>query len=137
MTNPFQPHTSNLFGSRGCDIDAALQYARELIDGMPVEAQASANTAVMVLVNTAAAAFRQAIEGKSPERLAVEDMVRALVQRQIGDLDSLMDEWARNSMVFDDLVDSRVESWVENNLDLEDAVLETVQNLDFSVTVSR
>ncbi len=137
MTNPFQPHTSDLFASRGCDIDAALQYARQLIDGMPVEAQAAANTALMVLVNTAAAAFRQAIEGKSPERLAVEDMVRELVQREIGDLDSRMDEWAQNSTAFDDAVGSRVETWVENNLDLEDAVLETVQNLEFEVRVSR
>ena len=137
MTNPFQHHTSNLFGSRGCDIDAAMAYAQDLITAMPVEAQAAANTAVMVLVNTAAAAFRQAIDGKSPERLAVEDMVRELVQREIGDLDSRMDEWAQNSTAFDDAVDSRVETWVENNLDLEDAVLETVQNLDFEVRVSR
>lgn len=82
-TNPFRHHTNNLFASRGCDIDAAIAYANEVITAMPTDQHAHAMTALMVLVNTAANAFDQA-QGPSPERIAVEEMIRAFVTRELG-----------------------------------------------------
>ena len=33
--NPFAKHTSNLFASRGCNVDGALEYALEVINAIP------------------------------------------------------------------------------------------------------
>lgn len=81
-TNPFSPHTSNLFASRGCDLDAAMTYARELIDNISPADRTAATTAIMVVINTAANAWTQS-QGPSPEKLAVEDMIRAFVTREL------------------------------------------------------
>ena len=153
-TNPFSIHTSNLFASRGCDLDAAMTYARELIDNINAVDRAAATTAIMVVINTAANAWTQS-QGPSPAQEIAAAWVRDLVaqeiekhaqgmQDKVGDLvsewldenlDGKADEWARNSLSFDDLVDDRVERWINNNLDLDDQVRETINDLDLVVRV--
>ena len=125
--NPFTKHTSTMFASRGCDIDQALVYANDVISAMPVELQSHAMTAVMVVINTAANAWSQS-QGPSPEQEIAAAWVRDLVAQEIDkhaqglqskvneyvnewisdNLDDKCDEWAINSLTFDDLVDKRV-----------------------------
>ena len=95
-TNTLRKHTSTLFASRGCDVDQALQEAAEVIDRLPKEDQAHAMTALMLVVNTAANAFDQS-RGPSPERIAVEEMVRELVNQQLAQIERL-EQFARRQL---------------------------------------
>ena len=70
MTNPLRKHTSSLFASRGCDIDAAVAYAKEVIEAMSGEERPLAYTAMMVVLNTAANAFDQAQGQRQQHRSA-------------------------------------------------------------------
>jgi len=147
--NPFAKHTSNLFGSRGCDIDQALIYANEVISAMPGEVQAHATTALMVVVNTAANIFTQAT-GPSPEKQIAAAWVRELVAQEIekqslqtsavetvigwlsDNLDNRLDDWANNSMGFDDAVAVVIDRWIENNLDVSSQVESALEDFDLS-----
>lgn len=118
-TNPFRHHTNTLFASRGCDIDAAIAYANEVITAMPTEQHAHAMTALMVVVNTAANAFDQA-RGPSPEKLAILDLIR-----------NEIDNWASSNL------DDRIDSWVDSNLDVNDKIREYLEdNLDVDHSVN-
>ena len=117
--NPIRKHTNQLFASRGCDIDAALSHAQEIIEAMPSDSKASAYTALMVFVNTAANAFDQA-QGPSPEKLAVLDLIRNEIEN-----------WASSNF------DSRVESWVEDNLDISEKIQDHMNdNVDIDNSIS-
>lgn len=132
-TNPFRHHTNSLFASRGCDIDAAIAYANELITAMPTEQHIHATTALMVVVNTAANAFDQA-RGPSPERLAllaiIDERIEAKVTEALAQLDNTLDSWVQNSLSFEDACDSRIESWIENNLDVSSQVEDALIDMD-------
>lgn len=129
-TNPFSPHTSNLFASRGCDLDAAMTYARELIDNISPADRTAATTAIMVVINTAANAWTQS-QGPSPEKLAVEDMIRAFVTRELDNqtdrmleaindaveekLDEVLDEKVADQL--DEQLDDKINDWMNDNLE--------------------
>lgn len=137
-TNPFSPHTSNLFASRGCDVDAAMMYARQLLDNINPEDRGAATTALMVVINTASNAFAQA-QGPGPEKIAVMELIGQIVDDRISkaldSLDDRIDEWVNNSLSFEDACDNRVESWIENNLDLSKQVEEAINDLDLVVRI--
>ena len=160
MTNPFRKHANHLFASRGCDVDQALSYAFELVSAMPDEAKAAANTAIMVLVNTAATAFDQA-RGPSPERLALIELIderikatswdKFVLEENINDKisdwmdsnvdhDHLINEWMSDNFDVtdynvDDVVDDKISEWASDNL--ADEVERVVKNsLTFSVQVN-
>jgi len=148
--NPFAKHTNNMFASRGCDVDAAVEYAGEILNALSSD-KAAAMTALMVVINTAANAFTQAT-GPSPERLMVLDLVNQLVGERINEafndldeqvvnkistwmeinLDNRLDDWANKSMAFEDACDNRIERWIENNLDVSSQVSEALDDLDLS-----
>ena len=152
--NPFAHHTNNLFASRGCDIDAAIAYANEVITAMPTEQHIHATTALMVVINTAANAWTQS-QGPSPEQEIAAAWVRDLVAQEIDkhaqglqdkvselvtewldeNLDDKVDEWVQNSLTFEDQCDHRVERWIENNLDLSGKISDTINDLDLVVRV--
>jgi hypothetical protein len=114
-TNPFRHHTNTLFASRGCDIDAAIAYANEVITAMPTEQHAHAMTALMVVVNTAANAFDQA-RGPSPEKLAILQLIH-----------NEINNWASSNF------EAGVEAWIDNNLDVESKVREYLDDsMDFN-----
>ena len=152
MTNPFRKHANHLFASRGCDVDQALSYAFELVSAMPDEAKAAANTAIMVLVNTAATAFDQA-RGPSPERLAlielidqrinehkliredavvnqITDWMNDHLEEYIGDnidIEDKINDWMSNNFdLYDYCIDDVLNSWMENNLDNKIADMDLV-----------
>lgn len=152
MSNPFAKHTSNLFASRGADIEAALAYASDLVNAIESGSdKTAAMTAVMVLVNTAANAWTQS-QGPSPAEEIAAAWVRDLVAQEIDkhsqglqdavtrhislwtddNLEEKMNEWANNSLYFEDACDNRIERWIENNLDVSTQVDEAVDNMDLS-----
>jgi hypothetical protein len=152
--NPFAKHTSNLFSSRGCDVDAALQYAQEVINASPEDQRAVFWTALMVVVNTAANAFTQ-VTGPSPAQEIAAAWVRELVAQEVDkhatglkdkvndrvtgwiddNLDGKLDDWANNSLAFEDACDNRIERWIENNLDLSDQIESAINDMDLVVRV--
>ena len=115
MTNPFRKHANHLFASRGCDVDQALSYAFELVSAMPDEAKAAANTAIMVLVNTAATAFDQA-RGPSPERLALIELIDQRIKANASDIDQQISDWMDNNVDHDNLISE----WLSDNFDVTD-----------------
>lgn len=115
MTNPFRKHANHLFASRGCDVDQALSYAFELVSAMPDEAKAAANTAIMVLVNTAATAFDQA-RGPSPERLALIELIDERIAASAINIDQQISDWMDSNVDHDHLINE----WMSDNFDVTD-----------------
>ena len=153
--NPFAHHTNKLFASRGCDIDAAIAYANEMITALPADQHIHATTALMVVINTAANAWTQS-QGPSPAQEVAAAWVRDLVAQEIdkhvenlqdkiyetvsvwmdSNLEEKMDEWAASgTCAFEDNVDDRVERWVNNNLDISDQIESAINDLDLVVRV--
>ena len=148
MKNPLDQFRSGLFGSRGCDIEAALQYVDELAaassDAVAVQ------TAARVLLNTAANAVHQVMSAPSPERLALIDLIDERIAASASNIDQQISEWMDNNVdhghligewmsdnfdVTDYNVDDAIESWMSNNL--ADEVESVVKNsLTFSVMVN-
>ncbi len=133
MTNPFAAHRSDLFADRET-IEEALNYAHEVFKTMAGHDRAAAMTAVMVVVNTAARLWPAPVQA-DPARALLADMVRQMVGEAVGDLDSKMDEWVQNSLVFEDACDSRVERWIENELDISDQIESTIKEMDLVIKV--
>jgi hypothetical protein len=152
MKNPLDQFRSGLFGSRGCDIEAALQYVDELAaassDAVAVQ------TAARVLLNTAANAVHQVMNAPSPERLALIELIDERIaasainiDQQISDWmdsnvdhDDLISEWMSNNFDvndynIDDVVDDKIKEWASDNL--ADEVEKVIKNsLTFSVIVN-
>lgn len=137
-TNPFTKHVNHLFASRGCDVDAAIEYSTGLLETLPREHHVAVMTALMVVINTASNAFAQA-QGPGPEKIAVMELIGQIVDDRISkaldSLDDRMDEWVNNSTLFEDACDNRVESWIENNLDLSKQVEEAINELHLVVRI--
>jgi len=123
--NPIRKHTSDLFASRGCDIDSAMEQAKQIIEALPSDNRAPAYTALMVVINTAANAFDQS-RGPSPEKLALIELI-----------DHRISEF---KLVREDAVEQMVESWIESNLDIDDKINDWMSNnfdlSDFSISDS-
>lgn len=129
MTNPIAKHTSNLFASRGLDFDAAIAYAKEVIEAMPNETRASAYTALMVVVNTAANVCTQS-HGPSPERLALIELIDERIAASASNIDQQIADWMDNNVDHDDLI----HDWMSNNL--TDEIESVIKNsLTFRVIV--
>ena len=151
MTNPIAKHTSNLFASRGLDFDAAIAYAKEVIEAMPNETRASAYTALMVVVNTAANVWTQS-QGPSLEKLAIIELIDARIAEKAADIDQQIADWMDSNMDYndlirewmsdnfdvsdynvDDVVSNKISEWASDNL--ADEVSESIKQLTFRVTV--
>ena len=155
MKNVVTPFRSNMFGSRGCDIQAALNYVDELALGS--SDAVAVQTAARVLLNTIEAAVAQS-QGPSPEKLAIIALIDERVMENqrnievmIGDylqehLDGYISDWMSNNVDVDDSisnwmshnfdiadynVDDAIETWIENNLD--NKVEDAIGNLDLVV----
>ena len=148
MSNPVSPFRNNLFASRGCDIQSALDYAEMMINTLSATDQVSIRTAFGVVINTIDSAVTQS-QGPSPEKLAIialideridahklirEDAIGDVVDAHIDNLDDKISDWMSNNFdVTDYNVDDAIESWMENNLD--EKVSEAIGNVEFDVTV--
>lgn len=123
MTNPFRKHASGLFADHGGNIDQALTYARSLVDTLSGSDKVAATTAVMVLVNAAAAAFDA--REPSPEKLVLLDLIRSEIDKWADDeLEGKLASWASNELD----IESSIDQWMDDNL------VDRISNLDLVVT---
>jgi hypothetical protein len=148
MTNPVSEFRNNLFASRGCNIQEALNYAEMMINTLSATDQVSIRTAFGVVINTIDSAVTQS-QGPSPEKLAIialideriaehklirEDAIGDVVDAHIDNLDDKISDWMSNNFDLDNYdVDSSIEVWIENNL--QEKVEEAIGNVEFNVTV--
>jgi len=148
MSNPVSPFRNNLFGSRGMDIQSALDYAEMMINTLSATDQVAVRTAFGVVINTIESAVTQS-QGPSPEKLAIialideridahklirEDAIGDVVDAHIDNLDDKIADWMSNNFdVTDYNADDAIEAWMENNLD--EKVSEAIGNVEFNVTV--
>ena len=114
MKNPLDQFRSGLFGSRGCDIAAALQYVDELAaassDAVAVQ------TAARVLLNTAANAVHQVMSAPSPEKLALIELIDARIAEKAADIDQQISDWMDSNVDHDHLISE----WLSDNFDVTD-----------------
>ena len=163
MTNPVSQFRNNLFASRGCNIQEALDYAEVLINTLNNADQVAVRTAFGVLINTVDNAVAQS-QGPSP----VEEALFAIIDKRIAvlqinsqvEINASIDDWMDNNLkdkmmdilanddiddqisnwmsnnfdITDYNVDDAIESWAENNLD--EKISEAVNNLTFNISVS-
>ena len=164
MSNPVTPFRNDIFGSRGMDIQEALNYAEMLINTLSNVDQVAIRTAIGVLLNTIEKAVTQS-QGPSPEKIAIialideriaehklarEDGVESLIKIWIDenlrekvmdivaddDIDDQISNWMSNNFDITDYnVDDAIEQWMDNNLD--DKVTDAARCLTFTVEVSR
>ena len=148
MSNPVSPFRNNLFASRGCNIQEALNYAEMMINTLSATDQVSIRTAFGVVINTIDSAVTQS-QGPSPEKLAIialideridahklirEDAIGDVVDAHIDNLDDKIADWMSNNFDATDYnTDDAIEAWMENNLD--EKVSEAIGNVEFNVTV--
>lgn len=143
MTNVVTPFRSGLFGSRGCDIKAALDYVDEL--ALASSDAVAVQTAARVLLNTIEAAVAQS-QGPSPEKLAIialidervmenQSSIQTLIDNYLQDrIDDFISNWMSNNFDITDYnVDDAIEAWADNNMD--DKLQDAMSNIEFSVTV--
>jgi hypothetical protein len=122
MTNPFRKHASGLFANHGGNIDQAMTYSLSLVDTLSGADKAAAMTALMVLVNSAAAAFDD--RGPSPEKIALLDLIRGEIDRWAEDeLEGKLASWASNELD----MESNIDQWMDDNLE------DRIGNLDLVV----
>lgn len=158
MTNPVTPFRNDLFGSRGMDIKAAMDYVETMINTFQGTEYAAARTAIGVLVNTIESAVTQS-KGPTPLEEALFEIIdKRIAVIQINsqvEINASIDDWMENNLrdkmmdilanedIDDDIsnwmsnnfditdydVDGAIESWMDNNLD------EKINNLELIVRV--
>ena len=115
---------SAMFGDRGGDVIAALEYAHQCIDAMPESScRAPAFTALHVVLNTVANAI-DALELPADSPAAgvtgFEDALIKLIDARIANNQSVSETNARIDARLDywmeDQLDSRIKTWVDDNL---------------------
>ena len=148
MSNPVSPFRNNLFASRGCNVQEALNYAEMMINTLSAVDQVSVRTAFGVVINTIDSAVTQS-QGPSPEKLAIialideridahklirEDAIGDVVDAHIDNLDDKISDWMSNNFdITDYRVEEAIQSWMDDNL--QERVEEAIGNVEFNVTV--
>jgi hypothetical protein len=115
---------SAMFGDRGGDVIAALEYAHEIINAMqePTD-RAPAFTALHVVLNTVANAIDALqLPADSPAAgvTGFEDALIKLIDARIANNQSVSETYARIDARLDywmeDQLDSRIKTWVDDNM---------------------
>jgi len=112
--NPLRGWYSDLFGSRGADVAAALEYVDQLASASsdPVAVQ----TAARVLLNTTITAVDQVLNSSSPERLALIELIDERIKANSSDIDQQISDWMDNNVDHDHLISE----WLSDNFDVTD-----------------
>ena len=118
MTNPLRGWYSDLFGSRGTDVASALNYVDQLATASsdPVAVQ----TASRVLLNTVIGAVDQILNSRSPEKLAlielIDERINAHVEKMQDNVDDIIKQWVGDNLDIDD----QISNWMSDNFDVND-----------------
>ena len=115
---------SAMFGDRGGDVIAALEYAHEVINAMPESSsRAPAFTALHVVLNTVANAidaFQLPADNPAAGVTGFEDALIKLIDARIANNQSVSETYARIDARLDywmkDQLDSRIKTWVDENM---------------------
>lgn len=164
MTNPVSQFRNNLFASRGCNIQEALDYAEVLINTLNNADQVAVRTAFGVVINTIDNAVAQS-QGPSPERIAITHLISSIISEQLNvtmndvdeqisnwmnsnlkerimdivaedDISDQISNWMSNNFDLDDYnIDGAIEQWMDNNID--DKVYDAVNSISFTVEIGR
>jgi gas vesicle protein len=114
MTNPLRGWYSDLFGSRGTDVASALNYVDQLAtassDAVAVQ------TAARVLLNTAINAMDQILNSRSPEKLALIELIDERIKASSSDIDQQISDWIDSNLDVDD----KISNWMSDNFDVTD-----------------
>jgi hypothetical protein len=112
--NPLRGWYSDLFGSRGVDVAAALEYVDQLAaassDAVAVQ------TAARVLLNTAIGAMDQVLNAPSPERLALIELIDERIAASAINIDQQISDWMDSNVDHDHLISE----WLSDNFDVTD-----------------
>ena len=114
MTNPLAQFRSGLFGSRGVDVAASLEYVDQLASASsdPVAVQ----TAARVLLNTVIGAVDQILTSRSPERLALIELIDERIAASAINIDQQISDWMDSNVDHDNLISE----WMADNFDATD-----------------
>ena len=114
MTNPLAQFRNGLFGSRGVDVTSALEYVDQLASASsdPVAVQ----TASRVLLNTVIGAVDQILNSRSPEKLALIELIDERIKASASDIDQQISDWMDNNVDHDNLISE----WLSDNFDVTD-----------------
>lgn len=120
MTNPLAQFRSGLFGSRGVDVAASLEYVDQLASAStdPVAVQ----TAARVLLNTVIGAVDQILNSRSPEKLALIELIDERIAASSTDIDQQISDWIDSNLDVDD----KISNWMSDNFDASDYNTEDV-----------
>jgi len=147
MTNPVTQFRNGIFGSRGCNIQEAVDYVNELINTIPQTDQVGIRVGFGVLLNTIDNAVTQA-QGPSPEKIAIIELIDARIEEwaaltlrdkvmsivEDDDISDQISNWMSNNFDVEDYnIGDAIESWADRNLD--DKINEAINNLTFTVNV--
>ena len=128
MTNPLRGWYSDLFGSRGTDVASALNYVDQLAtassDAVAVQ------TASRVLLNTAINAMDQILNSRSPEKLALIELIDERINA-VNIVQTVTDLF--NGINLQDKVDQQISDWIDSNLDVDDQISNWMSD-NFDVT---
>ena len=119
MKNPLDQFRSGLFGSRGVDVAASLEYVDQLASASsdPVAVQ----TAARVLLNTVIGAVDQILTSRSPERLALIDLIDERINA-VNIVQTVTDLF--NGINLQDKVDQQISDWMDSNVDHDHLISE-------------
>lgn len=114
MKNPLDQFRSGLFGSRGVDVAASLEYVDQLASASsdPVAVQ----TAARVLLNTVIGAVDQILTSRSPERLALIELIDERIAASASNIDQQISDWMDSNVDHDHLISE----WLSDNFDVTD-----------------
>ena len=114
MKNPLDQFRSGLFGSRGVDVAASLEYVDQLASASsdPVAVQ----TAARVLLNTVIGAVDQILTSRSPERLALIELIDERIAASASNIDQQISDWMDSNVDHDHLISE----WLSDNFDATD-----------------
>jgi hypothetical protein len=120
MKNPLRGWYSDLFGSRGADVGAALEYLDQLASASsdPVAVQ----TAARVLLNTTINAVDQILTSRSPERLALIELIDERIAASTQNVDQQISDWVDANLDISD----QISNWMSDNFDVNDYNVEDV-----------
>ena len=162
MTNPVSQFRNGIFGSRGCNIQEAVDYVNELINTLPQTDQIGIRVGFGVLINTIDNAVAQS-QGPKPDmdqadmltqlggiydklvkdvaskvETKIDELVNDKVREMLAedDISDQISNWMSNNFDLDDYnVDGAIESWMDNNID--DKVYDAVNSISFTVEIGR
>lgn len=123
---------SAMFGDRGGDVIAALEYAHEVINAMPESSsRAPAFTALHVVLNTVANAI-DALELPADSPAAgvtgFEDALVKLIDQRV--------KYHLDDMDLTSDLDDKIQEYIDNSVDFTEIVRDEIrQNISFTIEV--